>query len=947
MNLLDGLNEPQKRAVTTDSKEVLVVAGAGSGKCLGINTPILFYDGTVKTVQSVVTGDLLMGPDSKPRTVLSVSCGKDELFRVQPVKGDSWVCNAEHMMTLQNNFSGEYIDLPLREYRKRTDDCSGKTNFEKQHKLCRIGVEFQERSTFLDPYFLGLWLGDGRSNSAAITNREPEIGRYLRATCITNNFGYRRVWDNKNNTCNYYFTKKEHIGKHNPVMDEFRRCLVTGDKSIPENYLINSRGNRLHLLAGLLDTDGYYSNGHYDYSTKSVRLKDDIVFLVRSLGLAAYWTHKRSTIKSSGFVGWYYRISISGELSNIPCRVKRRKAAHRRQVKDVLHTGFTVEPLGEGDYFGFTLSGDGRFLLGDFTITHNTKTLTTRIAYLIQERGVSPHNILALTFTRKAAREMEERLSKLLGGRLTQKLSIGTFHAISLRMLETSGSVLGYSRHISVYDEQDQMDIISNVIAELGVNVKPRAVVAELQGYASDCDAHEFEAEIATIVTEYRHRLKQYNAVDFTLLLTETLEMLRKHPTVFNYWNEKFKHVFVDEYQDTDRTQFYLHEALRPETTFVVGDLDQSIYGWRGSDIAIIRDFEKRDGSEVVKLEQSYRCPKNVVEMANNLISYNEERFDKTLWTENEDGEVLYDLGDDEEQEAHRITKIALSWPTPGDIAILTRKHSQHAIIAEVLEKNNVPYKIIGSQISYWKTAGARYVVSVLKVLNNRKDDWNFQRIARDIIYELTDAEWMKYELIAMERRQRIVTVLTENLGGEFVDLMRWYDDKDNTHLLPNVIALIVKSVKIRLFFEKRGLTSKASELDRIYDEATKWYEDKNTGFTVEEFLEWLADQDIQSEIDNEDVVKISTIHAVKGLEFPIVILAGLNEDLLPHQKAVKSGDVEEERRLAYVAITRTKERLFLTSHIEEERGTTTISRRPSRFIDEMNEKCLDNEQGK
>jgi DNA helicase-2/ATP-dependent DNA helicase PcrA len=558
-----------------------------------------------------------------------------------------------------------------------------------------------------------------------------------------------------------------------------------------------------------------------------------------------------------------------------------------------------------------------------------TKTLTTRIAYLIQEKGVSPYNILALTFTRKAAAEMKERLEKMLG-KMADKLSIGTFHSISLRMLQTSGSVLGYSKNITVYDEIDQLDILTSIVTELGLKVKPKDVVRELQGYASDCDKHEFEAEIAMIVTEYRHKLKSYNAVDFTLLLTETLDMLRNYVGVFQYWHDRFKHVFVDEYQDTDRTQFYLHEAIKPQSIFVVGDMDQSIYGWRGSDIAIIRDFEKRDGAEVVKLEQSYRCPENVVDMANNLISYNTERFDKKLWTLNDGGAYRFSYEEDQELEARGIAEIVQSLERYKETTVLTRKHSQHAVIAKEFEKAGIPYKLVGQRINFWKTQGARMVISVLKVLHNYKDDWNFKRIARDILYKnFTEADWVNIEMSALQAKVRPITLLLQGHKSPFNGVVEWYTTIGCYQVLPHVVNKIMSELPIAEYFLHRGLTTKAQEYGAVFQECVAWMDKHPEACNVPDFLEWLADQDIQSEIDNEDVVKIATIHAVKGLEFPVVFLAGLNEDVLPH----KRGDIEEERRLCYVAITRTMERLYLSSHALNERQHNM---KLSRFVEEM-----------
>lgn len=350
----------------------LFVSRPGSGKCLGYDTPVLMYDGSIKKVQDVVPGDQVMGPDSKPRNVLSVNRGREQMYRIVPTKGDSWTCNESHILSLKvsSTFSQQYkagdiVNISIGDYLKKN------VKFKHQTKLWRSGVDFPESPLFVDPYLLGLWLGDGLRGEPVISNPDIEVIDYLRAYC--DHHGYKLNDQCKNNDkCPTWRISNDREGT------EFARlvktCIVGDQRTIPRNYLINSRRKRLRLLAGLIDTDGYNNNnGIYEIITKYDRLCQDILFLARSLGFAAYASIKVG--KFNDFEAEYWRITISGDLSQIPVRIERKKIHERKQKKNVLVTGFEVQPIGEGDYYGFTLDGDHLFLLGDFTVTHNTWVL--------------------------------------------------------------------------------------------------------------------------------------------------------------------------------------------------------------------------------------------------------------------------------------------------------------------------------------------------------------------------------------------------------------------------------------------------------------------------------------------------------------------------------------------------------------------------------------------
>ncbi len=347
-------------------KTVMPVCATGSGKCLGKDTPVLMFDGTVKMVQDIRQGELLMGPDSRARRVLSTCSGVEALYRVSPTKGDSYVVNESHILSLKNTLRGDVRNIDVRDY------LATNKNFKHLHKGWRVGVDFSRKQQHLalTPYMLGLWLGDGSSATTAITTMDHEIVTHIHVYAAALGMS---VSDQK---CGGYKARTYHItcrkrGGCNPLRDALRHYDLLNNKHIPHDYLCGDRDQRLWLLAGLLDSDGHYTNGYYDLISKWKHLAEQIAFLARSLGLAAYVKECQKSA-GQGHSGTYWRLSISGELSDIPCQVERQKPQPRKQKKDVLRTAIAVEPIGVGDYYGFEIDGDRLFLLGDFTVTHNT-----------------------------------------------------------------------------------------------------------------------------------------------------------------------------------------------------------------------------------------------------------------------------------------------------------------------------------------------------------------------------------------------------------------------------------------------------------------------------------------------------------------------------------------------------------------------------------------------
>lgn len=341
----------------------------GTGKCLGKDTPVLMFDGTIKKVQDVEVGDLLMGDDSRPRTVLSLARGRETMYQIIPTKGDPYVVNESHILSLKKSGSEDVVDISVRELLLKSP------TFQTRHKGYRVGVDFQEREISLDPYFIGLWLGDGNSHNQGVTTADPEVVEYLTEFC--GRFPDLKLWKSAPSGLSHTYVPTGEIGamnrgNTNPIKDALRGMGLLNNKHIPHSYKANSRRVRLQVLAGLLDSDGSLDDsGCFDYTSKLQVLADDTAFLARSLGLAAYVS---ACVKSdqNGSAGEYFRVCISGDVDIIPTKIARKMSRPRLQIKNVLHTGVKIQKLGVDDYFGFEIDGNRRFLLGDFTVTHNT-----------------------------------------------------------------------------------------------------------------------------------------------------------------------------------------------------------------------------------------------------------------------------------------------------------------------------------------------------------------------------------------------------------------------------------------------------------------------------------------------------------------------------------------------------------------------------------------------
>lgn len=399
---IDGISQSFRKG----HKKIVLCMATGSGKCHGIGTPILMFDGTIKNVEEVLTGDLVMGPDSKQRLVTGTTRGYGELFRITPVRGESYIVNADHVLSLKRTRikaggeKGMLVNISVRDYLLQSK------HFKHLHKGWRSSVDWPEKEVPLDPYFFGLWLADGNANvkTVAITKPDFEVAECVRN--VADSFGMKYVTSTNSSGCPSHRISRSEISGPNKIAAILRLLGVDRNKHIPLIYLANSREIRLAVLAGILDGDGHYHNGGYDFISKRKEISEGVCFLARSLGLAAYMKQCVKTCQNN-FSGSYYRVSVSGDCSIIPCRISRKQAAQRKQIKDHLVTGIKAEPIGKGEYFGFEVDQDHLYLLGDFTVTHNSKTAMGMIKRALDRKKkvlfLCDRNILIDQFSSEAS----------------------------------------------------------------------------------------------------------------------------------------------------------------------------------------------------------------------------------------------------------------------------------------------------------------------------------------------------------------------------------------------------------------------------------------------------------------------------------------------------------------------------------------------------------------
>ena len=605
-----------------------------------------------------------------------------------------------------------------------------------------------------------------------------------------------------------------------------------------------------------------------------------------------------------------------------------------------------------------------------------TKVLTHKIAYLMREKRVLPWNILAITFTNKAANEMKQRIESLVGDAV-KDMWIGTFHSICVRILRKFIDRIGFDSSFIIFDTSDQRTLIKECLKALNIDDKlftDRSVLAEIsngknemlepKAYGVKYAGDYRKSKIAEIYELYQKRLKENNAIDFDDIINYTIKILTENPDVLSYYTEKFKYVLVDEYQDTNKAQFTLVSILASYygNITVVGDNDQGIYSFRGADISNILNFEKDfPGTTIIKLEQNYRCTGNILKAANAVIKNNENKYDKKLWTENGEGHLpcIYQ-GDDEYDEARYIIEQINHLKTEeyfkySDFSVLYRMNTQSRAIEDILNREGIPYKVIGG-LKFYERKEIKDALCYLRLIANTSDNLSLKRIINepkrgigktslDNIQEISEKSGISmYDVIKNAEKYGLNRVFANS--REFIEVIEELRAKKDELKISELLAETLR---------KSGYT-KALELENTIEAETRLqnleelmtvaieFEEQEAENSLNDFLEGIT---LSSDIDNleetDDMVTLMTLHSAKGLEFPVVFLVGMEEGIFPGYKSIgEPKELEEERRLFYVGITRAKQYLHLSCAKHRTIFGSTSYNSISRFVGEIPEELLE-----
>lgn len=608
-----------------------------------------------------------------------------------------------------------------------------------------------------------------------------------------------------------------------------------------------------------------------------------------------------------------------------------------------------------------------------------TRVLTHRVAYLMVEKGVNPYNILAITFTNKSAREMKERIAGIMGG-TADEVWISTFHSMCVRILRRDIDRIGINRNFTILDSTDQQSVIKGILKEKNIDPKkydPRTILGTISSAKNELISPEEYAShvgdyygqvVSDIYEAYQKRLLKNQALDFDDLIMMTIQLFKRVPEVLEFYQRKFQYIHVDEYQDTNKAQYMLVKMLaqRFQNICVVGDNDQSIYRWRGADITNILSFEKDyPRAKVIMLEQNYRSTKKILQAANKVIENNVNRKPKNLWTENPDGQnIIYYRADSEQAEgqfvAGKIKELTASGKRKlSDFAVLYRTNAQSRVIEEVFMKSNIEYNIVGG-IRFYDRKEIKDILAYLRLIANPDDDISLQRIINVPKRGIGSTSLDKIARYAQEQDISMFNAIQEadfigvspkisKAAREFYDLIRNFTHMQDYLSVTELVEELLEKSQYREMLKMEKSLESQSRLENIEEflSVTKDFEKSNDDKSLIAFLTDLAlvaDIDRLDEDDTpKDAVVLMTLHSAKGLEFPIVFLIGMEEGVFPHSRSLmEEAEMEEERRLAYVGITRAEEELYITNAAMRTLYGRTNMNPVSRFIQEIPQELLD-----
>ena len=605
-----------------------------------------------------------------------------------------------------------------------------------------------------------------------------------------------------------------------------------------------------------------------------------------------------------------------------------------------------------------------------------TKVLTHKIAYLIGEKQVLPWNILAITFTNKAANEMKERITNLVGD-AAKDIWMGTFHSICVRILRRFIDRIGFDSSFIIFDTSDQRTLVKNCVKALSLDDKmfsDRSVLSEISNaknemlepeqYTARANGDFRKEKIALVYEMYQKRLKENNAIDFDDIINYTIKILNENQDILDYYADKFKYVLVDEYQDTNKAQFTLVTLLASKNgnITVVGDNDQGIYSFRGADISNILNFEKDfPGTKIIKLEQNYRCTGNILKAANAVIKNNEVKYKKELWTENDIGNLptVYSAANEYDEGRYIAEQIEHlkreEYYKYSDFAVLYRMNTQSRAIEEILRREGIPYKIIGG-LKFYERKEIKDIISYLRLIQNAADNLSLKRIINepkrgigktslDKVEELSiNSGVPMYEIIKNADQYGLNRVFINS--REFIDCIEKMKAKKDDIKISELIKETLKTSGYTKALENENTIEAENRMENLDEFLTVAieFEEESADNKLSEFLEGIT---LSSDIDNmeetDDSVTLMTLHSAKGLEFPVVFLVGMEEGIFPGYKSIaEPKELEEERRLCYVGITRAKNRLFLTCSKQRTIFGSTSCNPVSRFLKEIPHNLLD-----